>query len=129
MCVLPYTIKLKVKRLTLKPDCSVPEFLWSGQGSNPRPPARQIAISFPESALLCQPERADQKDRGLWERDWPDCRVHTIYMIFNLTRLSYLLTNGNIRIILLTSYNLFYKMRLTQNCQNSKIKYFIYLSN
>ena len=58
-----------------------------------------------------------------------DCRVHTIYMIFNLTRLSYLLTNGNIRIILLTSYNLFYKIRLTQNCQNSKIKYFIYLSN
>ena len=47
MCVLPYTIKLKVKKLTLKPDCSVPEFLWSEQGSNPRPPARQIAVYIP----------------------------------------------------------------------------------
>ena len=56
---------------------SVTELLWSGQGSNPRPPARQITVYI------------------------------TIYMIFNLTRLSYLLTNGNIRIILLTSYNLF----------------------
>ena len=30
---------------------------------------RSSAISFPESALLCQPAVADQKDRGLWERD------------------------------------------------------------
>ena len=30
-----------------------------------------VSISFTESALPCQPERvADQKDRGLWERDW-----------------------------------------------------------
>ena len=78
--------------------------VWTAQALNYV--SCSVAISFPEAALLCQPERAtgipvaDQKDRGLWERDW-QCRGFFGTCSPNFSQTSNLLKWFTMKILLL----------------------------